>query len=131
MRAIAAIIYVLTSLAIALGAFGHDSNVHKLEEAFASAPALDPAMLKVVYAVWHFCSGCMLVFGAICLAAWPALRAGARHALWPPLTIAVFYVVTGIASVLYTGKPFFWVFTALGLLLVASALALRGAAARA
>ena len=130
MRTIASIVYLLTSLVIALGAFGHDSNTHKLVEAFAGAPMLDAELVRVILAVWHFCSGCMFVFGVICLLAWRALRSGVPSALWAPLAIAVFYVVAGIGSVLYTGKPFFWLFTALGLLLAASAVALRGATRR-
>ncbi len=130
MRTTASIVYLLTSLVIALGAFGHDANVHKLAEAFAGAPTLDPGIVRVVYAVWHFCSGCMLVFGVICLGAWRALRGGASHALPAPLAIAVFYVVAGIGSVLYTGRLFFGLFTTLGLLLAASAAVLRGTATR-
>jgi len=38
----------------------------------------------------------------------------------------VFYVITGAATVAYTGKPFFWLFVALGGLLLTSMLALRG-----
>ena len=104
MRNVASTIYLLTSAAIALGAFGHDSNAAKLAAEFAKAPALDPDVVRVTMLVWHFCSGCMLVFGAICVLSWWRLRTGARDALPVPLAIGAFYIVTGIASVAYSAK---------------------------
>jgi len=54
---------------IGLGAFGHDFNTRHLTDEFAKFPALDGRLVAIVFAVWHFCSGCMLVFGAICAGA--------------------------------------------------------------
>jgi hypothetical protein len=62
-------IFLLTGIVIGLGAFGHDSNTRHLTDEFAKFPALDGRLVAIVFAVWHFCSGCMLVFGAICTAA--------------------------------------------------------------
>ena len=126
-RKIASIVFLLTSIVIALGAFGHDSNAGRLAEEFAKAPALDAGTVSVVLAVWHFCSGCMFVLGAICVWNWWRMRGGARDAYFAPSLIGVFYVITGAATVAYTGKPFFWLFVALGGLLLTSMLALRAA----
>ena len=123
-RKIASIVFLLTSIVIALGAFGHDSNAGRLAEEFAKAPALDAGTVSVVLAVWHFCSGCMFVLGAICVWNWCRIRAGVR-AYFAPSLIGVFYVITGAATVAYTGKPFFWLFVALGALLLGSTLILR------
>jgi len=123
-RKIASIVFLLTSIVIALGAFGHDSNARRLAEEFAKAPALDAGTVSIVIAVWHFCSGCMFVLGAICVWNWWRIRAGA-HAYFAPSLIGVFYVITGAATVAYTGKPFFWLFVVLGALLLGSTLALR------
>jgi len=123
-RKIASIVFLLTSIVIALGAFGHDSNAGRLAEEFSKAPALDAGTVSVVLAVWHFCSGCMFVLGAICVWNWWCIRAGAR-AYFAPSLIGVFYVITGAATVAYTGKPFFWLFVVLGALLLGSTLALR------
>ena len=124
-RKIASIVFLLTSIAIALGAFGHDSNTRRLAEEFAKAPAFDSATVSIVIAVWHFCSGCMLVLGAICAWSWWRMRAGARDAWFGPLLVGVFYVVAGAATVAYTGRPFFWLFVVLGGLLLASLSVLR------
>ncbi len=126
-RKIASIVFLLTSIVIALGAFGHDSNARHIAEEFAKAPALDAGTVSVVVAVWHFCSGCMFVLGAICAWSWWRIRNGARDAYFAPALIGAFYIIAGAASVAYTGKPFFWVFVVLGGLLLVSALALRTA----
>jgi hypothetical protein len=126
-RKIASIVFLLTSIVIALGAFGHDSNARRIAEEFARAPALDAGTVSVVIAVWHFCSGCMFVLGAICVREWWRIRGGARDAYVAPLLIGIFYVISGVATVAYTGKAFFWLFAVLGGLLLASMLALRTA----
>ena len=81
--------------------------------------------VSVVIAVWHFCSGCMFVLGTICIWNWWRMRRGARDAYFAPSLVGVFYVITGAATVAYTGKPFFWLFVVLGVLLLASMLVLR------
>ena len=124
-RKIASIVFLLTSIVIALGAFGHDSNASRLAVEFAKSPALDAGTVSVVIAVWHFCSGCMFVLGTICAWSWWRIRAGARDAYFAPSLVGVFYVITGAATVAYTGKSFFWLFVVLGGLLLASTLALR------
>lgn len=125
MRRIASIVYLLTGIVIGLGAFGHGSNVHHLAAGFAQAPGFDPGMMLVVYAVWYFVSGCMLVFGAVVVWTWLRARRGERAAFFPSDAIGVLYAITGPATVLYTGKPFFWLFFALGVLLLTSAFVLR------
>lgn len=127
MRKLASAVFLMTGIVIGLGAFGHDSNAVKLAQTLAAAPALEPADIKVILAVWHFCSGCMLVFGATCVWTWWQIRKGAAGILAAPVLIGVFYVVSGLATVAYTGVPFFWLFAVLGGLLLGSALALRPA----
>jgi len=129
MRRIASIVFVLTSVLIALGSLGHDSNAAKLHAEFDKFPALDATAVAVMIAVWHFCSGCMAVLGLICLGVWwRATRHGERAAFFASDLIGAFYAIVGIVSVPYTGKPFFWVFTALGVMLILASLPLRRAA---
>jgi hypothetical protein len=124
-RKIFSTVFLLTGIVIGLGAFGHDSNARHLTDEFAKFPALDANVVAVVLAVWHFCSGCMLVLGAICVWDWWRIRKGERDVFFAPILIGVLYLVSGVATVLYTGKPFFWVFAVLGGLLLASSLVLR------
>jgi hypothetical protein len=128
MRRIASVVFVLVSVLIMLGALGHDSNAAKLHAEFDKVPAFDATAAAVIFAVWHFCSGCMVLLGLICLGVWwRATRHGDRTAFVASDLIGAFYVIVGIVSVPYTGKPFFWVFTALGALLILASLPLRRA----
>lgn len=124
-RKIASIVFLLTGIVIALGAFGHDSNARRIAEELSKASALDAGTVSVVMAVWHFCSGCMFVLGAICVWEWWRIRGGARDACVAPLLIGAFYAISGVATVAYTGKAFFWLFVALGGLLLGSCFTLR------
>jgi len=128
LRKIASIVYLLTAAFIGLGAFGHDSNAGKLAQSLAGTSTFEATDVKVILAVWHFCSGCMLVFGAITVWTWRRWRAGERKHFPPSDAIAVFYAIAGVASVVYTGVNFFWLFFGLGALLLASSLILRRAA---
>jgi len=128
LRKIASIVYLLTAAFIGLGAFGHDSNTGKLAQSLTGVSVFEPTDVKVILAVWHFCSGCMLVFGAITLWTWWRWRAGERKRFLPSDAIAVCYAITGVATVVYAGVNFFWLFCALGVILLASSLILRRAA---
>ena len=111
-------IFLVAGIVIGLGAFGHDSNVRHLSAEFAKAPLLDARVVAITTSVWHFCSGCMLAFGAICVWTWWQIRQGARNVFGAPIFIGVLYLVTGVASVLATGEKFFLLFVVLGALLL-------------
>ncbi|MBS0593537.1 MAG: hypothetical protein JSR84_08730 [Proteobacteria bacterium] len=123
---IASILFLLTALVIAFGAFGHDSHAARLAIELGKQP-LDAHDVKVIILVWHFVSGCMLVFGALCVWAWWRARRGERGALFVSDLIGLFYIVTGLLSVWYSGLVFFWLFFALGALLIITSLPLRRA----
>lgn len=122
---IASVAYLITGFLIALGALGHGSNDRLLVAEFAKYPAHDAQLLSVIHAVWYFVSGCMLVFGAIVAWTWWRWRRGARDLFLPSDLIGVLYVVSGAASVMYTGKPFFSVFVVLGGALLLTAWLMR------
>ncbi len=128
LRRVASGIFLLTGIIIALGAFGHDSNSAKLAAELAKFPAFDVRMAQITLAVWHFCSGCMLTFGAICVWTWwRAMRgAGANHAAFVATDlIGAFYIAAGLLSVWFTRVAFFWLFVALGIALIVASLPLR------
>ena len=125
MRNFASVVFLLTSAVIALGALGHDSNAAKLSMEFAKFPAIDASVVAIVLAVWHFCSGCMLVIAVVCLWVWWRARRGERNMFFATDLVGTFYVISGLATAYFTGKPFFWVFVLLGGLLLLSSLPLR------
>lgn len=114
---IASILFLLTSLVIGLGAFGHDSQATRIAAEFAKYPDFETHAAKIVLAVWHFCSGCMLVFGAILVRTWWRLRTG-KCDMFVPCAIGVLYIASGAITIFYTGAAFFWLFVVLGTLLV-------------
>ncbi len=128
LRSIASWTFLLTGTVIGLGAFGHDSNAAKLVAEFAKFPAFDANVARTTLAVWHFCSGCMFVFGAICVWTWWRARRDGRAVFFATDAIGLFYAIVGLWTVWYAGLAFFWLFFALGVLLVASSLPLRSQA---
>ncbi len=126
-RAIASAVFLLTGLGIGLGAFGHGSAVRHLHAAIDGLP-IDPGFASMLYVVWYFVSGCMLVFGATVVWSWLRLRMDRPVPLFACLLIGLLYLATGIAGLLYRhGDPFMWVFVVLGALLLASSHVLRSA----
>lgn len=113
----------LTGLLIGLGAFGHSFKGRRTLDAGIASLPLDAHTDKLIYLVWYFCGGCMLVFGVLVVwSAWRAMRGG-RGMLFVPCVIGVFYLATGVLSLAYMREAFWGVFVVLGgLSLVLSAL---------
>ena len=124
LRKIASVLFLLTALVIALGGLGHDSHAARLAIELGKQP-LDSHDVTVIILVWHFVSGCMIVFGALCVWAWWFARRGERGVFFVSDLIGLFYIVTGLLSVWYSGIASFWLFFALGALLIITSLPLR------
>jgi hypothetical protein len=61
-KQLASWVFVLDSLVIALGAFGHGLQVRHLHAAIDQFP-IESDMHSMIFVVWYFVSGCMLAFG--------------------------------------------------------------------
>ncbi len=104
----------VTGLLIGLGAFGHSFGGRKALDAGLAGLPLDAHTDKLIYLVWYFCGGCMLIFGALVIwGAWRAAR-GENRALFVPALIGMFYVLTGVLSLAYMREAFWSVFVILG-----------------
>lgn len=125
MKKFFSLIYLLTSLFIALGAAGHSLfSVEKIKSAHAAVKA-DPVIFKLIIAVWHFAGVCMVLLGILAVFAWTRIRRGEKSLLVIPVTIGLFYLLYGMAASAYTGAVFFSVFVILGALLLVSAMFIR------
>ncbi len=123
-RKILSVLYWLAAVTIGLGAFGHGlGGGHALRVALA-AVTLDPNMVGVLWIVWYFVSGVMLLFGGLAIWAWFAARRGSRDALVVASAIGVFYGIFGIAALLYGRDPFWLLFLLQGVMLLGSAVGL-------
>ena len=91
-----------------------------------AASTLAPDVVRLIWIVWYFVSGCMVSFGILLFWAWPALKAGSSSRSSAALIVGAFYSVTGIASYLYSGREPFWlVFVTQGVVVIGSTLVLR------
>ena len=124
-RTLAAAAYWLAAITITLGAYGHGFQGIKPVRAAIDASTLAPDIVRVIWLVWYFVSGCMVAFGALLLWAWPALRDGSSSRSAPALLVGIFYAATGIASYLYSGREPFWLlFVVQGAIVIGATLVL-------
>lgn len=118
-------IFLFDGILIGLGAFGHARQalkIHAALDALSVAPNVD----SILYFVWYFASGCMLLFGIVVVWTWFRLRAGETGLLPVAALIGALYVATGIGGALYRHvDALMLVFFVLGALLLLSCWALR------
>lgn len=114
LRKVVVSILAVTGLLIGAGAFGHSFMGRAALDAGLAHLPLDAHTDHLIYLVWYFCGGCMLVFGM--LVVWSAWRAwsGKKHTLFVSGIVGVFYLLTGILALAYMREPFWSVFVILG-----------------
>jgi hypothetical protein len=117
-------IFIITSVVIGLGAFGHASQWWEVGYPLIGSRIANHRVLNMLFAVWLFVSGGMLSFGLVLLWSWRRIRDGDRGVVVIPIGISVFYFVFGVLSWLYVGS-FYALFVALAILLFISALVLN------
>lgn len=126
MRTIAAAFYWIAAITIALGAFGHGFLGIKPVEAAIAATTLPPDIVRVIWIVWYFVSGCMVIFGGLLFWAWAAIRIGSSSRSAIAFIVGGFYAVTGIACYVYTrADPFWLLFLIQGAIVIGSTLVLH------
>jgi hypothetical protein len=118
-RKIFSLVFVLTSIFIGLGAFGHAGQWWQVVYPVLGNRIPDARMLNMLLAVWLFVSGSMLVFGLALLWSWRRLRKSDPSVRMIPIGIAVFYLIFGVSAWIYVGG-FFALFVVLGCLLLIS-----------
>ena len=117
-------VFLVTSIVIGLGAFGHAGQWWKVVYPVLGNRVSDPRMLNMLLAVWLFVSGSMLSFGLVLIWTWLQIRKGDRGVAVIPIGIAVFYFIFGVLSWIYVGR-FFALFMVLGISLFISTLVIN------
>jgi hypothetical protein len=121
MRRIAAALYWIAAITIALGAYGHGFVGVKPTRAAIEASSLDSHTVHVIWIVWYFVSGAMLAFGMLLFWAWPGFKPGAVSRAAAAWVIGALYLITGIAAYLYSGgEPFWLLFLVQGVMVLGS-----------
>lgn len=125
-RRLASAALLVAGVLITLGAYGHGFMGRKHIDVELDKFAIAPNVYTMLYVVWYFVSGCMLLFGLTVIAAWVQERKG-RTALLPVAgMIGSLYLATGVAGMIYrNGDPFMAVFIVEGGTLLCAALVLR------
>jgi hypothetical protein len=111
-------VFLIVSLVIGLGAFGHGHAAVKVHEAIDHLPIPD-RIYQTIFVVWYSVSGTMLVFGAILV--WIAfrLKGGDTSAVFVAYIIGVYHILFGVCALIYrNGDPFWALFVVLGVLLI-------------
>lgn len=115
---LASAIFLLTTISVGLGAFGHGHQWAK-----HVLPALGPAdssVVRLLALVWYWVSGSMLVFAVLLIWSWWRIRQGERAPRVVPWVVGAFFLVEGIYGALGLGA-FFLVFVLQAVLLWGSA----------
>lgn len=124
-RSITSSLYLVSGILIALGGLGHSFGaVDQIHEAFAKV-SLDPRIVHLIVAVWHFAGASMVSLGALVLRGWWNARQGRPLDPTVPVVLGVFYVGYGLAALAWMGEPFWSVFVAYGMLAGLSGWGLR------
>jgi len=124
-RTIAAALYWLAAVTITLGACGHGVVGVRPTRAALAVVTLDPHTLRVIWMVWYFVSGAMVVCGLLLFWVWPGFRPGAASRSGAALIVGAFYATTGVACYVYSGGEVFWLlFLAQGVLVISSTIVL-------
>ena len=130
MRKTASSALALTGLLIALGAFGHSFMGRRALDIGLARAALDAHTEKLIYLVWYFCGGCMLVFGLLVIESARRAWRGENGGLSATALIGIFYLLTGVLSLAYMKEAFWSVFVILGGLALLLSLTLAAGGAR-
>lgn len=128
-RKITSAALALTGLVICLGAFGHSFMGRGTLDIGLARVALDAHTEKLIYLVWYFCGGCMLVFGLLVIATAARAWRGEKSGLGASSLIGIFYLLTGVLSLAYMKEAFWSIFVVLGGLALILSLTLRASIA--
>jgi len=124
-RRVASAAFLVTGVLITLGAYGHGFVGRRHIDVELDKFAIAPNVYTMLYVVWYFVSGCMLLFGLTVIAAWVQRRKGQLALLPVTGLIGLLYLFTGVGGMIYrNGDPFMATFIVEGGVLAAASVAL-------
>jgi hypothetical protein len=120
LKTLASTVFLIDSLIIGAGAFGHGFQARHVHEVLDPFP-IDSDLGSMIYVVWYFVSGCMLTFGITLVWVWQRLRSGDTRPWFAAMLIGLLYVAIGVFGLVYRrGDPFMAFFVLLGAVLLGS-----------
>lgn len=127
MRKMASMALALTGWYICLGGLGESFAGRSVLDAALSRTNLDIHTQRLIYLVWYFCGGCMLMFGLLVIGSARRAWRGETTGLAASGLIGIFYLIAGDLSLLYMKEAFWSIFAILGALALISSLTLATA----
>lgn len=97
---LASCVLLIVGIVIWRGAFGHCHTMRYIRAALDSFP-IDPDISTVLYVVWYFVSGCMLVFGSTIVWLWLRPWAGEASPPFVAFLIGTLYVTIGVGGMIH------------------------------
>ena len=120
MKTLASGAFLLDSVIIGLGGFGHGLQARRVHEVLDPFP-IEADLGSMIYVVWYFVSGCMFTFCVTLIWVWQRLRSGDTRPWFAAVLIGLLYVGIGVFGLVYRhGDPFMAFFVVLGAVLLAS-----------
>jgi hypothetical protein len=101
MKRLSSILLVAAGALIGLGGFAHSFMGRLVVDQELDKFPIDRDVYTMLYVVWYFVGGCMVLFGAMILLAWFRFRRGDRSLLAVTTLIGVLYIGTGIGGFIY------------------------------
>jgi len=121
MRRVASALYLILGFVIALGAYGHGFMGRRNIDVELDKFTIAPNVYTMLYVVWYFVSGCMLLFGVTIIWSWLRQRRGERQLLFVSYLIGLLYLASGVGGMIYrNGDRFMGTFVIEGALLLAA-----------
>lgn len=115
-RKICSSLYLLSGILIALGGVGHSFGAVGQIHAALDGSTIDPRIVRLIVAVWHFAGAAMGALGAMVVMGWIRSRGGRKLEMTVPVVVSLFYVVYGVCALAWMREPFWAIFVVYGLL---------------
>ncbi len=125
MRRVASVVLLLVGVVIGLGAFGPSFMGRLVVDGELDKFPIAGDVYSMLYVVWYFVGGCMLLFALIIALAWFGQRSGEASLLLVTALIGGLYLCAGVGGMVYRhGDLFMPAFILEGALLLVCSLVL-------
>jgi hypothetical protein len=130
MRKLLSALFLLVGVLIGLGGLAHSFMGRLAVDAELGKFRIAPDVATMLYVVWYFVGGCMLLFGFTIVWAWYRRGSGDVSLLLVTALIGILYFAVGVGGFLYRHRdPFMLMFLFQGAVVLGASLALRRPAA--
>jgi hypothetical protein len=126
MRKLLSALFLLVGVLIGLGGLGHSFMGRLAVDAELGKFPIAPDVATMLYVVWYFVGGCMVLFGFTIVWAWYRQGLGEVSLLLVTALIGILYLAVGVGGFFYRRHdPFMLMFVLEGAVVLGAGLVLR------